>query len=239
MINERLVQYEHKGTLLEGFLAYDDSNITPGPAVMISHAWAGRDEFACDKARAMAGLGYTGFALDLYGKDVCGRNPEENSRLMQPFLQDRELLQSRMQAALDTLRTIPVVRSDRVAAMGFCFGGLCVLDLARTGTDLSGVISVHGLFKPPGNTNGKRIMARVLALHGHDDPMVPVEAVIALEQELTEAGADWQLHVYGNTVHAFTNPHANDPVRGTVYNKDADRRSWITIGNFLREVLDQ
>ncbi len=239
MINERFVQYQHKGTLLEGFLAYDDSNTTPGPAVMVSHAWAGRDEFACDKARAMAGLGYTGFALDLYGKDVRGSNPQENSRLMQRLLQDRALLQSRMQAALETLQSIPEVKPDRVAAMGFCFGGLCVLDLARTGADLCGVISVHGLFNPPGNTKGKRIKAKVLALHGNDDPMVPVEAVIALEQELTETGADWQLHVYGNTLHAFTNPHANDPARGTVYKQDADRRSAITIANFLKEVLGQ
>lgn len=239
MINERLVQYEHKGKLLEGFLAYDDSNSTPGPAVMISHAWAGRDEFACDKARAMARLGYTGFALDLYGKDVLGTGPEENSRLMSPLVQDRALLQARMQVSLDTLLSMPEVNPGRVAAMGFCFGGLCVLDLARTGVDLCGVISVHGLFTPPGNTSGKRIKARVLALHGHDDPMVPVEAVVALEKELTEAGADWQVHVYGNTVHAFTNPHANDPVRGTVYNKDADRRSWVMIDNFLKEVLGQ
>ncbi len=239
MINERFVQYQHKGTLLEGFLVYDDSNTTPGPAVMVSHAWAGRDEFACDKARAMAGLGYTGFALDLYGKDVRGSNPQENSRLMQRLLQDRALLQSRMQAALETLQSIPEVKPDRVAAMGFCFGGLCVLDLARTGADLCGVISVHGLFNPPGNTKGKRIKAKVLALHGNDDPMVPVEAVIALEQELTETGADWQLHVYGNTLHAFTNPHANDPARGTVYKQDADRRSAITIANFLKEVLGQ
>ena len=239
MINERLVQYEHEGTLLEGFLAYDDSKTVPGPAVMIAHAWGGRDEFACNKARAIAELGYVGFALDMYGKGVLGSGPEKNKRLMQPVLDDRATLQSRIQVALGTLRTLPEINPDRIAAMGFCFGGLCVLDLARTGEELCGVISVHGLFKPPGNTQGKRIKAKVLVLHGHDDPMVPVEAVIALEKELTEAGADWQLHIYGNTKHAFTNPHANEPDKGKLYSQDADRRSWITIGSFLREVLDR
>lgn len=237
MIHERLVQYEHQGTLLEGFLAYDDSNPVPGPAVMISHAWAGRDNFACDKARMIAAMGYTGFALDLYGQGVSGSSPEENSRLMQPFMKDRAMLQSRMQASLETLFSIPEVRSDRVAAMGFCFGGLCVLDLARTGADLRGVISVHGFFSPPGNIKDKPIKAKVLALHGHDDPMVPMDTVVAFGQEMTGAGVDWQMHVYGDTKHAFTNPQANDPVRGTVYKPDADRRAWVTIGNFLGEIL--
>jgi dienelactone hydrolase len=237
MIVERLIEYTHNETLLEGFLAYDDSRGKPAPGVMISHAWAGRDEFACDKARKMGELGYVGFALDLYGKGVLGSGPDENAKLMTPFLQDRGLLQSRLLAALATFRSLPEVDIDHIVAMGFCFGGLCVLDLARLGTDIQGVISVHGLFMPPGNTQGNKIKAKVLALHGNDDPMVPVDAVVALEKELTETGTDWQIHVYGNNVHAFTNPHANDPGRGTVYNKDADRRSWITIRNFLEEVL--
>ena len=122
--------------------------------------------------------------------------------------------------------------------MGFCFGGLCVLDLARTGAELKGVISFHGLFMPPGNIQGKRIKAKVLALHGHDDSMVPVDSVLALQEELTEAGADWQVHSYGNTVHAFTNPQANDPNFGTVFNASADRRSWQTMQNFLDEILN-
>jgi len=237
MIAEKLIEYEHRGALLEGFLAYDDSSSSPGPGVMISHAWGGRDDFVCDKARSLAQLGYVGFALDLYGQGVRGSGPEENAKLMTPFLEDREMLQSRLVASLETFKAVPEVNSEQVVAMGYCFGGLCVLDLARLGTDIQGVISVHGLFVPPGNTAGNKIKAKVLALHGNDDPMVPVDAVVALEQELTEAGADWQIHVYGNTVHAFTNPHANDPGRGTVYNKDADRRSWITIQNFLEEVL--
>ena len=127
--------------------------------------------------------------------------------------------------------------NDRSAAIGFCFGGLCVLDLARIGTDIKGVASFHGLFGAPGNTAGAKIKARVLALHGHEDPVASVDAVVALEKELTEAGADWQIHVYGNTLHAFTNPQANGPGLGAMYNKNADKRSWQTLLNFLEELF--
>jgi dienelactone hydrolase len=205
--------------------------------VLVSHAWGGRGEFECDKARALAQLGYAGFALDLYGKGVLGTDPEENTRLMTPFLEDRSLLQSRITQALATMQAQEEVDANRCAAIGFCFGGLCVLDLARIGTDIKGVISFHGLFNPPGNTGDKKIRAKVLALHGNEDPMVPVDAVTALESELTAAGADWQIHVYGKTMHAFTNPEANMAEMGMMYNADADRRSWQTMKNFLEEIL--
>lgn len=237
MIKERLVEYQHNGATLEGLLAYDDSRSGSMPGILVSHAWGGRGEFECDKARALAQLGYAGFALDLYGKGVLGTNPEENTKLMTPFLEDRSLLQSRITQALVTMQAQDEVDAGRCAAIGFCFGGLCVLDLARIGTDIKGVISFHGLFTPPGNTAGTKIKAKVMALHGNEDPMVPVDAVTALENELTTAGADWQIHVYGNTKHAFTNPEANMPDMGLVYNADADRRSWQTMKNFLEELF--
>jgi dienelactone hydrolase len=237
MITERLIEYQHQGVLLEGYLAYDDDLSTPLPGVMISHAWAGRDEFACSKARAMAELGYAGFALDLYGKGIRGRNPEENTRLMQPFMADRSMLQSRMTASLETLRTSPDVDAGRIAAMGFCFGGLCVLDLARTGADIRGAVSVHGFFNPPGNTGGNKITARLLCLHGNDDPMVSFDSLNAARREFSVAGADWQFHIYGNTQHAFTNPQARDHQRGTVYKAEADRRAWTAIRNFMEEIF--
>lgn len=237
-IKTTTVDYQHAHTNLQGFFAYDDSAPGPLPAVMISHAWAGRDEFVCNKARQIAELGYAAFALDMYGKGVLGEGPDQNARLMAPFIDDRHLLQARIRTALDTVRKLPQVDPGRVAAMGFCFGGLCVLDLARTGADLRGVISFHGLFDPPGNTGGQRIRAKILALHGYDDPMVPPAKLIALADELTSAGADWQIHAYGNTVHAFTNPQANDPAFGTVYDAIADQRSWRSLQNFLTEVLN-
>lgn len=237
-VRTRTVDYTHDGIALEGFFAFDDSRPQPLPVVLISHAWVGRDEFACGKARRLAELGYAGFALDMYGKGILGSGPEENARLMQPFMENRNLLQGRITAALETVRRLPEVDARRVAAMGFCFGGLCVLDLARTGADLRGVASFHGLLVPPGNTTGNRIKAKVLVMHGYDDPMAPPEQLLALGRELTEAGADWQIHAYGNTVHAFSNPVANDPSFGTVYHETADRRSWQSLKDFLAEVLN-
>lgn len=237
MIKERSLEYRHGDAVLEGVLAWDDAWQTPMPGVMIAHAWGGQGAFEAGKARRLAELGYAGFALDLYGKGVRGSSREQNAALMQPLLKDRALLQARMLASLDALRAQHEVDGGRIAVMGFCFGGLCALDLARTGADLKGAISFHGLFVPPGNTAGKKIAARVLALHGNDDPMVPVEQVVGLEQELTAAGADWQIHVYGHTMHSFTNPEANDPAHGTVYNENADRRSWQTLLNFLDEIF--
>lgn len=237
MIQERLIDYEHDGITLEGYMAWDDAAQDPRSGVMLSHAWGGRGDFDAQKARDLAQLGYVGFALDLYGKGNRGNTPEENAALMQPFLDDRVMLQSRMTAALATFSSQPEVDSSRIACMGFCFGGLCVLDLARTGADIAGVISLHGFFTPPGNTEGNRIKAKVLAIHGNDDPMVPKESIPVLGKEMTTAGVDWQIHIYGNTKHAFTNPEANDETRGTVYNATADKRSWQACVNFLGEIL--
>ncbi len=227
------MDYEHKGTVLEGQLAWDDSFDLPRPGVMVCHAWAGRSEFENNKAVELAKLGYTGFALDLYGKGVLGTSTDENAALMQPFIDDRSMLQQRLLLSLDTMREQAEVDQSKVAAIGFCFGGLCVLDIARSGADIDGVVSFHGLFGAPGNTAGNTIKAKVLALHGWDDPMAPPDAVVALGQELTSMGADWQLHSYGNTMHAFTNPEANDPGFGTVYSESADRRSWTSMQIFL------
>ena len=236
-VRTETIEYYDGETCLEGFFAVEEVPSAPLPTVMISHAWRGRDDFVCNKARTLAELGYAAFALDLYGKGVLGKSLEENARLMQPFMDDRSLLQRRMTLALDTLRGLEQVDAERIAAIGFCFGGLCVLDLARTGADLCGAVSFHGLLTPPGNTRGNRIEAKVLMLHGHDDPLVPEKDVLAVQQEMSEAGADWQFHSYGHTMHAFTNPIANDPDFGTVYHPVADRRSWQSMRNFLEEVL--
>jgi dienelactone hydrolase len=237
MIKQRPIPYEHNGTQLEGMLVYDDSWQTPMPGVMVCHAWAGRGPFEIDKARAIAEEGYAAFAADLYGKGVLGSSKDENMKLMSPFTKDRAFLQSRLKAALKAFGDQEEVDRKRVAAIGFCFGGLCVLDMARSGADVVAVASFHGLFTPPGNTTGRKIKAKVLALHGNDDPMVPHEQVMGLANELTAAGADWQIHMYGQTMHAFTNPEANDPGFGTVYNETADRRSWQALDNFLEEIF--
>lgn len=234
---EKTVEYTHEGVTFEAYMAVDGASSTPRPAIMIAHTWEGRGEFVCDKARNLAGHGYVGFAIDLYGKGVLGSNPEQNAELMQPFLDDRQLLQSRMACALDALCKQPEVDKNRISAIGYCFGGMCVLDLARTAAAVRSVVSLHGLLGSPGNTEGNEILAKVLILHGNEDPMAPLDDVVAVQKELTAAGADWQLHSYGNTMHSFTNPNANNVDMGTVYNAVADHRSWKTLINFLDETL--
>ncbi|MCQ8115804.1 dienelactone hydrolase family protein [Methylomonas rosea] len=231
------VSYLDRDTVLEGFFAYDDAIVGQRPVVLIHHAWGGRDQFVADKALKLAELGYLAFATDMYGKGVLGKSPEENAALMQPFIQDRAKLQQRLQAALSTVKLMPWADNARIAAIGFCFGGLCALDLARTGVDICGVVSFHGLLGAPENIPNLSIKAKVLVLHGYDDPMASAEQVLALQNELTKAGADWQLHSYGQTMHAFTNPVANNPGFGTVYQPVADRRSWQAMQNFLTEIF--
>jgi dienelactone hydrolase len=236
-VEAKTIAYSDAGTELEGYFAWDNAQAGPRPGVMIVHAWAGRSPFEEEAARKLAGLGYAALAMDVYGKGVLGSSPAENTALMQPFLEDRAALQRRLGVALDVLAAEDVVDGGRLAATGYCFGGLCVLDLARTGRDFRGAASFHGLFNAPGNTDGTAIKAKVIALHGWADPMVPPESVVALAEELTAAGADWQIHGYGNTLHAFTNPEANAPDMGAAYDANADRRSWQTLENFLAEVL--
>lgn len=233
------VDYFDGDTALEAYLAYPESSQPPGnPAVMLAHMWAGRVEFVCEQARRFAALGYTAFALDMYGKSIIGKNPDENARLMQPFIDDRHLLQRRINAALETLRGLQQVDAGRIAAIGYCFGGLCVLDLARSGADIKGVVSIHGLLDPFPDTNDNRIKSKILLLHGSEDPQADMNSLLAVQKELTDAGVDWQAVVYGHTQHAFTNPVANDPARGTVYNPQSDRRSWEAVQNFLKECFE-
>lgn len=231
----RKIEYSHRDQVFEGLIAVDNASETERPVVLVAHAWGGRDEFVEEKARDLAKLGYIGFALDLYGKGVRGGSQEENRALMTPLLEDRTLLQARMQTALETAASQPESDGSKVAAIGYCFGGLCVLDLARAGAELNAVVSFHGLFSPPGNTVGRKIKSRVLVLHGYDDPMATPDAMVALADELTQAGADWQIHAYGKTLHAFTNPAAADPDFGTVYDAQADKRSWRSMSEFLSD----
>lgn len=231
------INYLDDTTPLEAFIAYDDSISKKMPTVLVSHAWGGRDQFVADKAIAMAKMGYLGFALDMYGKNVCGNSIAENSKLMQPFLDDRILLQKRILAAYLVAKVLPWADANKIAAIGFCFGGMCVLDLARSGVAIKGVVSFHGLLDPPKNIPTKTIKAKILLLHGHDDPMATILQVQALQNELTVAKVDWQLHNYGQTLHAFSNPLANDPHFGAVYQPLAATRSWASMKHFLAEIF--
>ena len=240
-IVNRLVDYRvqegNQGTALQGRVYFDDTASGPRPAVLVGHQWGGRDEFADGQAEALAKLGYVGFALDMYGVGVRGSTVAECSALLGPFLKERKMVSRRMQAAVDTVRALPGVDTTRVAAIGFCFGGLCVLDLARSGADVKGVVSFHGILKPPGHTSGKKLAAKLLVLHGDDDPLAPIEDFLALRTELSAAGADWQTHIYGHAKHAFAVPGADIPDIGAKHNASAERRSMQAMRNFLAEVL--
>ena len=235
-MREQLIEYRDGETLLEGFLCYDEALPGPRPTVLICHAYGGRDEFVERKARRLAWQGYACFALDNYGKGRRGKTPEESTALMTPFMNDRRMLLKRLAAGLNAAQSMPIVDAKRIAVMGFCFGGLCALDLARADADIRGAVSFHGLLKPSGFTEPK-VRAKVLMLHGYDDPMGPPEEVLAIAKEFTTAVADWQLHAYGHTVHAFTNPVAHNRDGGLQYDEAADRRSWHTLEEFLGEVL--
>lgn len=232
----QFLEYRDGDAVLEAYVASPAAG-GKRPAVLVSHAWAGRGAFECDKADKLAELGYVGIAIDNYGKGILGKSMEENSALMTPFVQDRARLRKRLLAGISAAAALPQVDASRMAAIGFCFGGLCVLDMARSGADLRGVVSFHGLFKPADGLANAKIRAKVLALHGHDDPMVPPDAVLALEKELSAAGADWQIHAYGGTMHAFMNPDANAPQNGMAYNPTVAARAWTSMKNFLAEVL--
>lgn len=231
------IDYHDGSTVLEGYLAYHDTG-APKPAVLVSHDWSGRRELACKGAERVAAMGYVGFALDMYGKGIFGADgdADRNGALMAPFAQDRALLRRRINAAVQAVRQLPQVDATKIAAMGYCFGGLCVLELARSGADVKGVVSIHGIFAP-GDVPNEIITAKVLCLHGHDDPMVPPEQVLAFETEMTRGNVDWQVHVYGGTMHAFTNPKANNPGFGTVYSEVAANRAYRSIESFLEEVF--
>ncbi len=236
-IQTRTIEYTHEDELLEAFMAWDDSASGPRPGVLVSHAFRGREQFECKKAEALAELGYVGFALDLYGKGKTTDDTDEAFALMGRFTADRALLQSRLHCCVETAQAQPEIDAEQLAAIGFCFGGLCVLDLARSGAPVAGVCSFHGLLSPPDNHASAAISAKVLVEHGWEDPMVPPEQVVAFASEMTGAGADWVLHAHGDTVHSFTNPGADDRAGGTAYRAEADRRSWQSMQNFLLELF--
>lgn len=237
-IRTREHAYSVNGVNYEARVCWDDSHGQPRPGVLVSHAWRGRSDFENAEAEQLARMGYVGFALDLYGKGVIGKSPQENQRLMQPHLDDRAMLWRKLDAALREVRSLPEVDARKLAAIGFCFGGLCVLDLARNGADLRGVASFHGLLSPPPTRKDCRFDGSVLVLHGWEDPMAPPEQLTALGRELTALGADWQLHAYGHTLHAFTNPAADDPANGLKFEPRANERARGALKGFLGELFE-
>ena len=233
-IETRPLAYRHEDIDFEALLVAE-AEAAPRATVILFPTIMGRSDLELGFARRLAELGYAGIVADLYGVENIGRSREECRGLMNALREDRPRLQSRLLTVLETVRCRAEVDPARVAAIGYCFGGLCALDLARTGVDIRGVASFHGLFTPPGNLDGTPIRAKVIAFHGWDDPMVPPADVEALGRELSAASADWQIHAYGGTMHGFTNPAANSPENGLAFNAVAEARSWRSLTAFLEE----
>lgn len=235
-IKTKPVEYMDGEQKCIGYLAWDESYADPKPCVIVNHAWGGRDQFAEDKAIQMAALGYVGFAVDNYGDNALPEGVEARSEAMNGLTKDRQILLTRLKAGLKAASDLPEVDESHMAMIGFCFGGLCTLDAARAGLDLKAAISFHGLLDAP-DLPKKKIKGKVLVCHGWDDPMAPPEHVTALGQELSDAGADWQIHAYGGTTHAFTVPEADSGDGVLKHNEDADRRSWNATLDLLTEVF--
>jgi len=229
------IAYFDGATECIGYLALP-ANAQPAPLVLIAHTWKGRSAFENNKALELAELGYAALAVDVYGGGINGSSTEENQALILPFVNNRQFFQTRLISAIEFGKTLPQVQVSKIALMGFCFGGLAAIEVARSGYELSGCISFHGLLNPLAESLNI-IKTPLLVLHGEKDPMVSPESVLAFQDEMTQAQADWQFVSYGNTYHAFTNPGANDVSSGTVYNKKSDQRSWIAMKNFLQEVF--
>ncbi|HPC82248.1 MAG TPA: dienelactone hydrolase family protein [Thermoanaerobaculaceae bacterium] len=233
-----VVTYTHDDTTLEGFLAWDDAVPGKRPGVLVVHQWMGVTDNERMRAEMLAKLGYVALAVDVYGKGVRPTSTQEAAALAGKYKGDRALLRARLMAGLEELQRHPLVDTSRTAAIGYCFGGTAVLELARSGANVAGVVSFHGALDTPSPADAKRIKGKVLVLHGADDPWVPWEQVLAFEKEMRDAGVDWQLVAYGGAVHAFTQREAGtDKSTGAAYNERADRRSWEAMRAFFAELF--
>ncbi len=229
------VEYKHGDTVLQGYLAYDDAQTGKRPGVLVIHEWWGCNEYARKRAEQLAGLGYVAFAADMYGKGVTTTDREQAAKLSGQFKSDVKLLRARAQAGLDVLAKCERADAKKLCAIGYCFGGTTALQLALGGADLVGVVSFHGGLFPVDPAEAKACKARLLVLHGADDPFIPADQLQAFEEGCRKGGVDWQLISYGRAVHSFTNPQMKGEIPGAQYNADADRRSWQHMRLFFDE----
>ncbi|NNE00446.1 MAG: dienelactone hydrolase family protein [Pirellulaceae bacterium] len=237
-IQTKLVEYNDGDVALEGFVAWDSELTDSVPGVLVVHQWMGMTEYEQRRCRQLAELGYVAFALDIYGKGVRPDGPQAAGQMAGIYKKDRELYRRRLKLGLEQLRQQTHVDKDQIAAIGYCFGGTGVLELARSGADVSGVVSFHGGLDSPSPEDGKNIQAKLLICHGADDPFVPTKDIDAMKEELNKANVDWQMIYYAGAVHSFTQPMAGDDnSRGAAYNEKADKRSWRAMQSFFAELF--
>lgn len=237
MSKERPVPHEFEGESLESvFVGRRDAEARP--TVILVPTVMGVTDLEVGFARQLVELGYNALVADLFGKAFRGAERDVMFGEMNRLRGDRAALRRRLTHVLDLVRGIEEVEGNQIVVAGYCFGGMCALDLARTGADIAAAVSFHGLFDPPPGLAPEKISAKVVAFHGWDDPMVTPDKVVALGQELTEAGSDWQIHAYGHVGHGFTNPHASQlQIDGVAYNALAAERSWTSFINLLEELF--
>lgn len=237
------VEYNMAGKKFEGYIAYDDSKKGAQPGVLVVHNWMGVTDETKSKVDALAELGYVAFAVDIYGKNVRPKNADEAGALATGFKKDRASLRNRVIRGLTFLREQKNVDKNKIAALGYCFGGTTAIELVRSGApavkeSVKAVVSFHGGLDSPKPEDGKNIKARVLALHGADDPYVPAGELAAFEEEMRKNKVDWQLNKYGGAVHSFTEKAAgSDNSKGAAYNASADARSWEAMRTFLADTF--
>jgi dienelactone hydrolase len=237
-VKTKVIEYKQGDTVLEGYLAWDDAKTGKRPGVLVVHEWTGLGPYVKKRAEMLAKLGYMAFAADIYGKGVRPSNPADAGKVASIYKDDRPLMRARARAGLDVLKGQKLVDQNRLAAIGYCFGGTTVLELARDGADLRGVASFHGGLATPKPEDAGNIKTRILAMQGADDPYVKADEVAAFQQEMRAAKVDWQFITYGNAVHSFTNPDAgNDNSKGAAYNEKADKRSWEAMKQFFAEIF--
>jgi dienelactone hydrolase len=225
------VEYKQGDAVLEGYVAYDDAKSGPRPGVMIIHDWNGIDGYEETRAKMLAELGYVAFAADIYGKGIRPKNAQESGREAGKYRADSALFRARLQAGLDELKKQSEVDAKKTAAIGYCFGGGGVLELARSGADVAGVVSFHGSLGTDSPAKQGEVKSKVLVVHAAQDPGVPIEQFTAYLAEMRDAKVDHQTVVYNLNVHPFT------VIGGPSYNADADRRSWEAMRGFFKEVF--
>ena len=231
------VEYNHEGTRLEGYLAYDDATKDKRPGVLVVHEWWGLNDYVRTRVDNLARLGYVAFALDMYGKGIWTKDPKK-ARELSGHLRGKPILRQRARAGLEILKKNDRVDPARIAAIGYCFGGTTVLELAYSGADVAGVVSFHGGLTAAEPDDVNRIKAKFLICHGADDGFISQEAIQTFQDGMRKSGADWQMIFYGGAVHSFTNPGADRAgVKGVAYNKKADERSWKHMQGFFEEIF--
>ena len=237
-VQGQAVEYQDGDTVLEGYLTYDDAQTQPRPGVLVVHEWKGLNEYAKRRARQLAELGYIALAVDMYGKGVLAKDHEEAGKLSGAFRNDRHLMRRRAKAGLEVLSKHPLTDSSRLVAIGYCFGGMTVLELARSGEPLRGIVTFHGALNTPHPVDARQIKGKVLVLHGANDTFVGPDEVAAFEAEMKAAGVDYRLVRYPGPVHSFTVPEAgHDPSTGMAYNAEADQQSWSAMQQFLADIF--